>query len=93
VVKVASASAYEQGLEAVANYRYAAALMHFQVAAEQGDRSARRNLGLMQLYGELLYGNEVPRNQEQARRWLEAAAADGCEVSAFMVKTLAQHAH
>jgi TPR repeat protein len=47
----------------------------------------------MQLYGELLYGNEVPRNQEQARRWLEAAAADGCEVSAFMVKTLAQHAH
>jgi TPR repeat protein len=88
----ASPSAYELGLEAAASYRYAAALAHFQAAAEQGDRSARRTLGLMLLYGEPLYGQEVASNREQARRWLQAAAADGCEVSAFMVRTLTQHA-
>lgn len=89
----AGQSSYERGLEAAASYRYATALVHFQEAAEQGDRSARRNLGLMLLYGESLYGKEVAGNRELARRWLQAAAADGCEVSAFMVRTLAQHAH
>lgn len=84
-------SSYELGLEAAENYRYGEALMHFQRAAEQGDRNARRNLGLMLLYGDLLYGKEVPRNQEQARRWLQSAAGAGCEVSTFMLKLLAQH--
>lgn len=83
----------ERGLDAAENYRYAEALMHFQQAAEQGDRGARRNLGLMLLYGDLLYGKEVGRQREQAKRWLQAAAAEGCEVSTFMLKVLAQHGH
>lgn len=87
----ASRSPYELGLEAVRDYRYSEALMHFQAAAEQGERGARRNLGLMLLYGDQLYGKEVPRNQAQAKRWLQAAASDGCEVSAFMLKVMAQH--
>lgn len=87
----ASRSSYELGLEAVTSYRYAEALMHFQTAAEQGDRNARRNLGLMLLYGDQLYGKEVPRNQVQAKHWLQAAASDGCEVSTFMLKVMTQH--
>lgn len=87
----ASLSSYERGLDAVAAYRYSEALMHFQRAAEQGDRSARRNLGLMLLYGDQLYGKEVARNTAQAKHWLQAAASDGCEVSTFMLKLMAQH--
>lgn len=87
----ASHSAYERGLEAVTSYRYSEALMHFQAAAEQGDRNARRNLGLMLLYGDQLYGKEIPRNQVQAKRWLQAAAADGCEISTFMLTVMAQY--
>lgn len=87
----ASRSSYELGLEAADNYRYSEALMHFQRAAEQGERGARRNLGLMLLYGDRLYGKEVGRDQEQGKRWLQLAATDGCEVSTFMLKVMAQH--
>lgn len=87
----ATRRAYELGVDAADNYRYSEALMHFQKAAEGGDREARRNLGLMLLYGHLLYGKEVERNQDQGRRWLRAAANDGCEVSAFMLKVMASH--
>lgn len=90
---VAAGPAYERGLEATHNYRHAEALMHFTAAAEQGDRAAQRNLGLMLLYGDLLYGREVPRDQERGKKWLRAAAAQGCEVSSLMLKTLAQHGH
>ena len=89
---LAADPSYERGLEATSNYRYSEALMHFTVAADRGDRAAQRNLGLMLLYGDLLYGRDVPRNREQANRWLQAAAAQGCEVSSFMLKVLAQHA-
>jgi len=88
-----STASYERGMAAVESYRYAEALMHFQQAAEQGERDARRNLGLMLLYGDRLYGKEVPRSREQARRWLQAAAADGCDVSVFMLQVMAQHGH
>ena len=87
----AAGPVYELGVEAAANYRYAEALMHFKQAAEQGDRDARRTLGLMLLYGGQLYGKEVERNPEQAKRWLRAAANDGCEVSTFMLKGMAAH--
>jgi TPR repeat protein len=86
---VAASRSYERGLEATSNYRYSEALMHFQAAAEQGERSAQRTLGLMLLYGERLYGPDIHRNHEQAKRWLQAAAASGCEVSAFMLKAMA----
>lgn len=89
---IAASPSYEHGLEATRNHRYSEALMHFTIAAEQGDRDAQRNLGLMLLYGERLYGRDVSRNREQAKRWLQAAAAQGCEVSSFMLTVLAQHA-
>lgn len=88
-VMAASPSAYELGLAAAADYHYAEALRYFQTAAEQGDRDARRTLGLMLLYGGHLYGQEIVGNRTQARRWLESAAQDGCEVSTFMVKAQA----
>lgn len=88
---IAANLSYERGIEAASNYRYSEALMHFMAAAEQGDRSAQRNLGLMFLYGDRLYGHEVQRNLAQAKRWFQAAAANGCEVSQFMLKVMAQH--
>lgn len=83
---------YEAGVQAAAEHRYAEALSLFQHAAEQGERDAMRNLGLMLLYGELLYGQQVARQPGQARRWLQAAAAQGCEVSVFMSRRLARRA-
>src|SRR5450830_1449739 len=71
---MAADRSYELGMEAATNYRYAEALMHFQAAAERGDQAAQRNLGLMLLYGERLYGNDVRRDHEQAKRWLQTAS-------------------
>lgn len=82
---------YERGIEATNDYRYSEALMYFTAAAEQGDKDAQRNLGLMFLYGDRLYDGDIPRNRKQAKRWLEAAASQGCKVSAFMLKVMAQH--
>lgn len=89
----ADLSSYERGLEAIESYRYSEALKHFRDAAEQGDVNACRNLGLMLLYGEALYGKEVASNPEQAKYWLHAAARDGSEVSSFMLKAVEQHGH
>ena len=88
---IAASPSYERGVEAANNYRYSEALMHFTTAAKRGDWEAQRNLGLMLLYGDLLYGRDVSRNREQARRWLQAASNQGCEVSAFVLKVIATH--
>ena len=88
---IAANPSYERGIEATNDYRYSDALMHFMAAAEQGDKEAQRNLGLMLLYGDRLYNGEISRNRAQAKRWLEAAANQGCQVSAFMLKMMAQH--
>ena len=89
---MASGPLYEQGLEAVGDYRYSVALMNFTAAAERGDRDAQRSLGLMLLYGERLYGSDVHLDRQRGERWLRAAAAQGCEVSSFMLKVLARGA-
>lgn len=82
----AASPGYDRGLEAVADYHYAESLAHFQVAAESGDAEAQRTLGLMLLYGSKLYGAEIPGNFVQAVRWLQSAAAQGCPVSALVLK-------
>lgn len=79
-------TSYALGLEAAADHRYREALTHFRQAAEQGHGDAQRTVGLMLLYGERLYGEEIRRDRAQARRWLELAADDGCEVASFMLK-------
>lgn len=81
-------TSYDAGLEAVSEQRYRDAVLLFQRAAEQGDREAMRNLGLMLLYGEALYGQQVKRQPELARRWLQAAAARGCEISTHMCRRM-----
>jgi TPR repeat protein len=81
--------AFDLGMEAISDYRHSVALMHFMSAAEHGDRDAQRSLGLMLLYGGRLYGSDVQANREQATHWLRKAAANGCEVSAFMLKVMA----
>ena len=71
----------EAGLEAASEYRYAHAFELFRQAAEKGNIEAQRNAGLMALYGEQLYGVEVPRNQTEAEKWLASAARGGCAVA------------
>lgn len=71
----------EAGLEAASEYRYARAFELFRQAAEKGNVEAQRNAGLMALYGERLYGVEVPRNRIEAVKWLASAASGGCAVA------------
>jgi len=77
--------------EMFTGHRYAAGLVHLRKAAETGDRDARRTLGLMLLYGEALYGVEVPTNREDGLRWLRLAAADGCETSMHVLAKLGKN--
>jgi TPR repeat protein len=74
------------GQAAASDYRYAKALADFQEAARQGNREAQKISGLMLLYGEKLYGEEVRADQGQAIKWLTVAAAGGCEVSAHLLR-------
>ena len=74
------------GQGAASDYRYAEALAGVQEAARQGSREAQKISGLMLLYGERLYGEEVRADREQAIKWLTAAAAGGCEVSAHLLR-------
>lgn len=73
-----------------AEHRYAVGLAPLRQAAEAGDRDARRTLGLMLLYGQALYGTEVPTNREEGLRWLRLAAAAGCETSSHVLAKLRQ---
>lgn len=79
---------YAAGTEAAGELRYAAALAHFQQAAAAGDRDALRTSGLMLLYGEALYGPAIRQDRARAQELLRQAAAQGCEVSIFMLRQL-----
>lgn len=74
--------------EAASDYRYALAFANYRAAATLGNREAQRSAGLMALYGERLYGAEVARNRSEALQWLNRAAAQGCAVSAYMVRRM-----
>lgn len=84
----AASPAFERALESMEASHYLEARQYLQSAAEQGDRDAQRSLGLMMLYGETLYGKEIPADIQQARRWLQTASKQGCEVSYHMLKTM-----
>lgn len=71
--------------EMFSEHRYAAGLIHLRKAADAGDRSARQTLGLMLFHGQALYGPEVPTERELGLRWLRLAAADGCEISQYVL--------
>lgn len=84
------ADEYAAAQELFGEYRYAAGLVHLRNAAEAGDLSARRTLGLMLLHGETLYGKEVPGNRGEALRWLRLPATGGCHVSKYVLARLAR---
>ena len=50
-------------------------------AASAGERSAQERVGLMYLYGEMLYGRALPRDCERAALWLGKAAEQGSDVA------------
>jgi TPR repeat protein len=79
--------------EAVADFRYGTALVHFRAAAEQGNRFAQRTAGLMLLKSEALYRGEIKSDHAEAMKWLKAAADNGCEASKFVLKKSAGSGH
>jgi len=79
---------YEAGLQAVQEFRYDQALAHFDEAAAHGNRDALRSAGLMRLYGQDLYGEEVQKDWIKAVHLLSAAALKGCRVSAGVLRQL-----
>lgn len=71
----------ERALDAYEDSHYAESVRLLRPAAEGGDLRAQEMLGYMHLYGPALYGSEVPRNLDQARYWLQRAAAAGSTVA------------
>lgn len=77
-------AAHAAALEAAADRRWADALAQWRAAAEAGDAFAAERVGLMLLFGERLYGPQVPRDPDAAARWLEAAARGGSPAALYV---------
>ena len=81
-------SAYEAGLQAATDLRYAEALEHYTRAAALGHRDAMRNAGLMLLYGDRLYGAQLQKDWIRAVHLLAEAALKGCNVSSRVLRQI-----
>ena len=81
---------YEAGLRNAQELRYAQALDHFNQAAAQGHRDALRTAGLMLLYGQDLYGEEVHKEWIKAVHLLYEAASKSCVVSTLVLRQVTQ---
>jgi TPR repeat protein len=68
-----------------ANCHFKLALAQFEQRAASGDAIAAELAGQMLYYGELLYGNDVPRDREHARELLSQAALAGRPVARFLL--------
>jgi TPR repeat protein len=71
----------ERAIQAYERSHYAESVRLLRPAAEGGNLRAQEMLGFMHLYGSALYGAEVPRDPDQARYWLQRAAAAGSSVA------------
>jgi TPR repeat protein len=85
-VHAAGEADLEAALSAADDRRYAEAFRLFVSSAAAGNVAAQRTAGLMALYGERLYGDEVRRNFTVARQWLDEAARQGDEVSRLLLR-------
>lgn len=72
----------DRAIEAYQRSHFAESVRLLRPAAQGGNLRAQEMLGFMHLYGATLYGTQVPRDPEQARYWLERAAAAGSSVAA-----------
>jgi TPR repeat protein len=79
---------FEQALAAYEIGRYADAVSWLSIAGENNDVRAQQMLGLMYVYGEALYGPELPRNVGLGKAWLYRAEAQGSQVARFAVSRL-----
>jgi TPR repeat protein len=71
----------ERAIQAYERSHYAESVRLLRPAAEGGNLRAQEMLGFMHLYGPALYGAEVPCDPDQARYWLQRAAAAGSSVA------------
>jgi len=79
-------AAWQDAEDAYARDHYAVALDGFQRLAAQGDARAAERAGLMLLYGERLYGTQVPRDTHRAGRLLVQASKGGREAAQHLLK-------
>ncbi len=63
----------ERGLLEYDNGHYAAAVAHFQIAAEAGDSRSAEILALMYRFGAQLYGDQVPADATKSAHFLAKA--------------------
>lgn len=63
---------YDEGIQAIVNEDYAAALAEFEKLAESGDRAGQYWLGIMHDYGV-----GIPQDHVEAMKWYELAANQG----------------
>ncbi len=75
-------------LVAADEYNYTGTFAQYCEAADRGDRNAQRTCGLMALYGETLYGDQVHRNLPLAKKYLGMAAVQGSALSMYMLTRL-----
>lgn len=64
---------------------FAAALDAFERGGHSGDLRSQEMAALMHLYGNVLYGAQVPRDERRAEEWLMRAALQGSEVARFVL--------
>ena len=78
--------AYDAGQAAAADHQDAKALASFREAAAHGHRQSQLIAGGMLLHCRQLYGAEFPCDKAEATRWLSLAAAQGSEVSGYLLR-------
>jgi len=69
---VPASAGFQEGYEAFSRGDYQTAIKEYRPLAEQGNRNAQYNMGL--LYD---FGNGVPQDHKEAHRWYEMAASQG----------------
>ena len=74
---------YAQGKQSLAQGDYHTAFMELEPVAEKGNASAQYTVAYMYYYGE-----GVPRDPQQARRWMQLAADQGLTEAEEGLKTI-----
>lgn len=84
----ASASSFDDALEAIDRYDYGKAAVSLRIAADSGDVRAQRLLGFMLLYGPRLYPG-VAQNRTEGLLRLRQASAQGNQEAAVVLGRIA----
>jgi TPR repeat protein len=76
---------WERAHGAYETQHFSLAISLYEQLAQGGSPQAAEIAGSMLLYGEALYGNDVPRDTARAVRLLQQAAGDGSPTAQFLL--------